>query len=73
MSLQCCWATVQMCSITSRSPCARTQQHESALMLMNASAVAAADEKGNSVLIDLVEYCHVWWIPSFKGVQKVGL
>ncbi len=42
-------------------------------MLMNASAVAAADEKGNSVLIDLVEYCHVWWIPSFKGVQKVGL
>ena len=23
------------------------------------------------MLIDLVEYCHVWWIPSFKGVQKV--
>ncbi|CAK0786247.1 hypothetical protein CVIRNUC_009460 [Coccomyxa viridis] len=32
-----------------------------------------ADEKGNSVLIDLVEYCHVWWIPSFKGVQKVRI
>ena len=40
-------------------------------MLMNTFAFAAADEKGNSVLIDLVEYCHVWWIPSFKGVQKV--
>lgn len=34
---------------------------------------AVADEKGNSVFMDLVEHCHVWWIPSFKGVQKVGL
>ena len=23
------------------------------------------------MLIDLVEHCHVWWIPSLKGVQKV--
>ena len=32
---------------------------------------AVADPKGNSVLIDLVEHCHVWWIPSLRGVQKV--
>ena len=38
MSLQCCWATVYMCSITSRSPTARTQQHGIALTLMNAFA-----------------------------------
>ena len=71
MGLQCCWATVHTCGVTSRSPTAWTQQHRIALMLINAFAFAAADEKGNSVLIDLVEYCHVWWIPSFKGVQKV--
>ncbi|CAL5226851.1 g9717 [Coccomyxa viridis] len=23
--------------------------------------------------MDLVETCHVWWIPSFKGVQRVRL
>ena len=22
--------------------------------------------------MDLVETCHVWWIPSFKGVQRVS-
>ena len=36
-------------------------------------ARAVADEKGNSVFMDLIETCHVWWVPSFKGVQRVSL
>ncbi len=35
-------------------------------------AHAVADEKGNSVFMDLIETCHVWWVPSFKGVQRVS-
>lgn len=33
---------------------------------------AVADHKGNAVILEVLEHCHVWWFPPFVN-QDVSM